>query len=135
MTESCWKREIVRPNLRPADQAFERITVRHCHQRHVVGRFPPALEIVGDRSAHRLNGPVLLRCDVAAAASTGTGRGGSSVSGGDTANDNEIMAPAAMATPLNASSCIACIAGIVCAIRGTGMAGTARQRDFGTTTG
>jgi hypothetical protein len=47
--------------------------------------------------------------------------------GGETANDNEIMAPAAMATPLDASSCIACIAGIVRAIRGTGMAGTAPQ--------
>jgi hypothetical protein len=53
--------------------------------------------------------------------STGIGRGGTSVSGGDTANDNEIMAPAAMVTPLDASSRIACMAGIVCPIRGTGM--------------
>jgi hypothetical protein len=53
--------------------------------------------------------------------STGTGRGGSSVSGGDTANDSETMAPAAIVTPPDASSCIACIAGIVCAIRGSGM--------------
>ena len=43
------------------------------------------------------------------------------MSGGDTASDNEIMAPAAMVTPLDASSCIACIAETVCAIRGTGM--------------
>jgi hypothetical protein len=42
--------------------------------------------------------------------STGTGRGGNSVSGGDTAHVNEIMAPAAAVTPLDASSCIACMA-------------------------
>ena len=42
-------------------------------------------------------------------ASIGTSRGDSSVSGGDTASDNEIMAPAAMVTPLEASSYIACI--------------------------
>jgi len=53
--------------------------------------------------------------------STGTARGAGSVSGGDTASDNEIMAPAAMVTPPDASSCIACIAGTVCAIRGGGM--------------
>src|SRR5215510_14328588 len=50
--------------------------------------------------------------------STGTGRGGNSVSGGDTANVNEIMAPAAAITPLDASSCIAFMARIVCPIRG-----------------
>src|SRR5215813_5477980 len=52
--------------------------------------------------------------------STSTGRGGSRVSGGDTANVNEIMAPAAAITPLDASSCIACMARIVCPIRGIG---------------
>src|SRR5512143_2099830 len=54
--------------------------------------------------------------------STGTGRGGSSVSGGDTVNVNEIMAPAAAITPLVASSCIACMARFVCPIRGAEMA-------------
>ena len=53
--------------------------------------------------------------------STGTGRGGKSGSGGDTATDNEIMAPAAMITQPDASSCFACIAATVCAIRGFGM--------------
>ena len=53
--------------------------------------------------------------------SPGPGRGGSSVSDGDTANDNEIMAPAAMVTPLDASNRIACMTGIVCPIRGAGM--------------
>src|SRR5512139_4272848 len=53
--------------------------------------------------------------------STGTVRGGNSVSGGDTANVNEIMAPAAAITPLVASSCIACMARFVCPIRGTEM--------------
>ena len=57
--------EIVRPDLRPADQAREQVTVRHWHQRHVVSGLPPALEIAGDGRADRLNGPVLLRCDVA----------------------------------------------------------------------
>ena len=61
-------------------------------------------------------------CDVTLPlASPGTGRGGSSVSDGDTANDNEIMAPAAMVTPLDASNRIACMTGIVCPIRGAGM--------------
>ena len=53
--------------------------------------------------------------------STGTGRGGSSVSGGDTAIVNEIMAPAAAITPLVANSCLACMARFVCPIRGTEM--------------
>ena len=53
--------------------------------------------------------------------STGTGRGGKSGSGGDTATDNEIMAPAAMIAQPDASSCFACIAATVCAIRGFGM--------------
>jgi hypothetical protein len=55
------------------------------------------------------------------------------VSGGDTANVNEIMAPAAANTPLDASSFIACMARIVRHIRGTEMAkcdclGTANER-------
>src|SRR5262249_27694709 len=54
--------------------------------------------------------------------STATCRGGTSVSGGDTATLNEIMAPAAAITPLDASSFIACMAGTVCPIRGTEMA-------------
>jgi hypothetical protein len=53
--------------------------------------------------------------------SAATGRGGRSVSGGDTANVNEIMAPAAAITPLDASSFFACMARIVCPIRGTEM--------------
>jgi hypothetical protein len=53
--------------------------------------------------------------------STGPDRGGSNMSDGDTSNDNEIMAPAAMVTPLDASTCIACVAGIECPIRGTRM--------------
>jgi hypothetical protein len=45
------------------------------------------------------------------------------------------MAPAAAITPLDASSFIACMARIVCPIRGTEMAkcdclGTANDRDF-----
>ena len=110
----------MRPDLRPADQPFERVAGRHWHQWHIVGRLPPALELVGDCRAHRLNGPALLRCDLPLT-STGTGRGGKSGSGGDTATDNEIMAPAAMITQPDASSCFACIAGTVCAIRGIGM--------------
>ena len=55
----------MRPDLRPADQPFERVAGRHCHQWHVVGRLPPELELVSDCRAHCLNGPALLRCDVA----------------------------------------------------------------------
>ena len=55
----------MRPDLCPTDQPFERVAGRHWHQWHVVGRLPPALELVGDCRAHRLNGPALLRCDVA----------------------------------------------------------------------
>jgi hypothetical protein len=46
-------------------------------------------------------------------ASTGAGSGGRRVSEGDTANHSEIMAPAAMVTPVTASSLITCIAGIM----------------------
>ena len=55
----------MQPDLRSADQPFEWVTVRYWHQGHLVGGLPTALEIVGDRSAHRLNGLLLLRCDVA----------------------------------------------------------------------
>jgi hypothetical protein len=44
--------------------------------------------------------------------STTDGRGGSSVSGGINANDNEITAPAATVTPLAASNCFGCMAAI-----------------------
>ena len=56
--------EIVQPDLRPAYQAREQVTVWHWHQRHVVGGLKAALEIVGHGRAHRLSRPVLLRCDV-----------------------------------------------------------------------
>src|SRR5262245_60893083 len=54
-------------------------------------------------------------------ASAGVGRGGSSVSEGESANDIESMAPAAMVTPPDASNRIACMSGIVCRIRGNEM--------------
>src|SRR5215470_15020855 len=53
--------------------------------------------------------------------SIGAGSGGTSVRGGDTANVNETKAPAAIVTPLDASSCIVCMPGMVCRIRGIGM--------------
>ena len=56
------------------------------------GRLPSTFKRVGESCPHRLNGLVLLRYDLALI-STGTDRGGSSVSGGDSATDNEIMAP------------------------------------------
>ena len=85
-----------------------------------VGRLPPALELVGDCPPTVAMGR--RSCDATLPlSSTGTGRGGKSVSGGDTATDNEIMAPAAKNTQPDASSCFACIAGTVCAIRGIGM--------------
>ena len=59
-------------------------------------------------------------------ASTGAGRSGTTVMDGDTANDNQIMDPAAAATLLDANICIACIAGIVDTIRGSGMTNLAR---------
>src|SRR5262249_20684548 len=59
-------------------------------------------------------------CDmVLSLTSTPTSRGGRRVNGGDTANVNEIMAPAAAKTPLKASSFIVCMAKIVCPVRGT----------------
>src|ERR1700741_95513 len=51
-------------------------------------------------------------------ASTGACRSGTSVIGGDTANDNQIIDPAAAATLLDANTCIACIIGIVGTIHG-----------------
>ncbi len=53
-------------------------------------------------------------CDVTVPlASTATGSGGRRVSDGDTASVSEITAPAAMVTPLTASSLIICMAGIM----------------------
>ena len=43
-------------------------------------------------------------------ASTGAGRSGTSVTDGDTANDSQIIDPAAAATLLDANTCIACMA-------------------------
>jgi len=54
-------------------------------------------------------------------ASTGAGRSGTSVIGGDTANDNQIIDPAAAATLLADSNCIGCMVGIVGTIRGSEM--------------
>ena len=65
-------------------------------------RLPSTFKRVGESCPHRLNGLVLLRYDLALI-STGTDRGGSSVSGGDSATDNETMASAAIVTPPDAS--------------------------------
>jgi hypothetical protein len=54
-------------------------------------------------------------------ASTGAGRSGGNGSGGDTANDNQIIDPAAAATLLDANTCIARIIGIVGTIHGDEM--------------
>jgi len=54
-------------------------------------------------------------------ASTGAGRSGTSVIGGDSANDNQIIDPAAAATLLDDSNCIGCMVGIVGTIRGSEM--------------
>ena len=65
-------------------------------------------------------------------ASTGAGRSGTSVIGGDTANDNQIIDPAAAATLLDANACIACMAGIVGTIHGSGMTNLACNAAIGT---
>jgi hypothetical protein len=49
------------------------------------------------------------------------GRSGTSVIGGDSANDNQIIDPAAAATLLDDSNCIGCMVGIVGTIRGSEM--------------
>jgi|307.fasta_scaffold1342634_1 hypothetical protein len=54
-------------------------------------------------------------------ASSGAGRPGASVIGGDTADDNQIIDPAAAATLPDANTCIAFMVGIVGIIRGNGM--------------
>ena len=65
-------------------------------------------------------------------ASTGAGRSGTSVIGGDTANDNQIIDPAAAATLLDANTCIACMAGIVGTIHGDEMTNLACNAAIGT---
>jgi hypothetical protein len=60
-------------------------------------------------------------------ASIGDGRSGSNGSGGDTANDNQIIDPAAAATLLDANTCIARMAGIVGTIHGDEMTNPARS--------
>jgi hypothetical protein len=65
-------------------------------------------------------------------ASIGAGRSGTSVIGGDTANDNQIIDPAAAATLLDANTCIACMAGIVGTIHGDQMTNLACNAAIGT---
>ena len=59
-------------------------------------------------------------------------RSGSNVSGGDTANVNQIIDPAAAATLLDANACIACMAGIVGTIHGDEMTNLACNAAIGT---
>ena len=65
-------------------------------------------------------------------ASTGAGRSGTSVIGGDTANDNQIIDPAAAATLLVANTCITCMTGIVGTIHGDEMTNLACNAAIGT---
>ena len=65
---------------------------------------------------------VCLRHDeILPLASSAAGRCGTSVIGGDTADDNQIIDPAAAATLPDANACIACMAGIVGIIHGDEM--------------
>lgn len=64
-------------------------------------------------------------------ASTGAGRSGTIVSGGDTAHDNQIIDPAATATLLDASTCVACMAAIVGTIHGDEMTNPACSAAIG----
>ena len=65
-------------------------------------------------------------------ASSTAGRSGTSVIGGDTADDNQIIDPAAAATLLDANTCIACMAGVVSTIHGEEMTNLARDAAIGT---
>jgi hypothetical protein len=68
---------------------------------------------------------------VSAIGSAATGNGGTNVSGGDSDADNEIIAPAAMVTLLDASTCVACMAAIVGTIHGDEMTSPARNAAIG----
>src|SRR5262249_47674725 len=85
--------------------------------RDVVGRLPAVLESIGSDRAHRLNGPMLLRHDIAVDVDRHRPRRQQRERRRHCKRQRD-HGPWGRITPLDASSCIACMARIVCPIRG-----------------